>query len=791
MSVFKGLAQFKKVIFTILIIVTQTFLVYAVQAEEIKHEVEFEEIQSKFSNVKPGDDSFFWYEVQKNENIGTILHKLNISPLWGRNGNVKKTELLNSELLLQVNGKLDKGHWIKIPLRNRTQPGEADWTLYSVKINTKEVVGANYFEYEVQFGETISSILNKFRIKPLWGPEGYVKKTERMNSEFLTTVEKKLDQNYWIKIPIPDEKTYAQLILRAEERVRRVASANLPTTETETAVTTTSTSVTTTTTTSTRSTTSTTTTVFRAASSTSTTILPASTTTVVSAISEINPAASSADLVSESTLVSNVKTPSSTTSTTRFTTQFELSDRNYGRDYQPPTEISDNYRPPDIESGAIDNGIRNGNDFYFWYRIKDKDTIGSILYRFNIGPLWGPRRFVEITTKLNEGRVKKNGHEIAIGQWIRIPIPSEDWHSPIEILGRQQTEDETKKIQEIDEKIGAVQLKTRQEMQSIPDEGKLKPTALPLSNQNFEPIGEQKNDQNKGQLKESFNGQSEQLMAEQKVDSVIESFKRANASEGEPGECREPADLLDPMTQQRLEEYEKLKRIPQAINVLETESYYDSFGTLEASTSMKLVRLDARDTVRNSKGVFSSDIASDLHLQWKRHVMARYTAILDFNMQYLSIKAPAGREFKLPTKFYNSYALGMSYDFEPKLAFFVMGGLVEKPYLSYITEREVKFVKGQTPFFDLGSRYDVIFYGPISVSFEGAFRIYLPSSSEGTEIKTGFGGYVKGEERIVIDEKSVLGVSFRVDGSSHATTRAKQTELTATGAVFWIWKPDF
>ncbi|KYG61435.1 hypothetical protein AZI86_17120 [Bdellovibrio bacteriovorus] len=37
-----------------------------------------------------------------------------------------------------------------------------------------------------------------------------------------------------------------------------------------------------------------------------------------------------------------------------------------------------------------------------FYKIKTGDTLGGVLYRFNIGPLWGPQRFVDKTASSNQ-----------------------------------------------------------------------------------------------------------------------------------------------------------------------------------------------------------------------------------------------------------------------------------------------------------------------------------------------------------------------------------------------------
>jgi len=56
------------------------------------------------------------YTVQRGENIGQILYKLNLSPLWGRQGYVQKTIELNSHLLNKDGNIVLSNVVIKIPV---------------------------------------------------------------------------------------------------------------------------------------------------------------------------------------------------------------------------------------------------------------------------------------------------------------------------------------------------------------------------------------------------------------------------------------------------------------------------------------------------------------------------------------------------------------------------------------------------------------------------------------------------------------------------------------------------
>ncbi len=62
---------------------------------------------------------------------------------------------------------------------------------------------------------------------------------------------------------------------------------------------------------------------------------------------------------------------------------------------------------------------------YFLHTVKRRETLGAILQRYYLGPLWGKGNFVDVTNRLN--KIKKFGNYLAPGTVVKIPkyLPSD------------------------------------------------------------------------------------------------------------------------------------------------------------------------------------------------------------------------------------------------------------------------------------------------------------------------------------------------------------------------------
>lgn len=72
-------------------------------------------------------------------------------------------------------------------------------------------------------------------------------------------------------------------------------------------------------------------------------------------------------------------------------------------------------------------------DNHLSYRVKEGDTVGSVLGGLGLCPLWGPNRFTEKTIKLNSFVVKKNGNYLIPKSKILLPVESLEDHPDYEI----------------------------------------------------------------------------------------------------------------------------------------------------------------------------------------------------------------------------------------------------------------------------------------------------------------------------------------------------------------------
>lgn len=56
------------------------------------------------------------------------------------------------------------------------------------------------------------------------------------------------------------------------------------------------------------------------------------------------------------------------------------------------------------------------------YVVKEGDTLSTVLYAHDAGPLYGKHGLVRLTKKLNPGAIKKSGNFVFVGQIIKLPI---------------------------------------------------------------------------------------------------------------------------------------------------------------------------------------------------------------------------------------------------------------------------------------------------------------------------------------------------------------------------------
>lgn len=165
-------------------------------------------------------NQYFMYRLQKGDEIGSVLHAMNIGPLWGAKGHVQKTYQLNKQLISDANELPDPGTWIRLPL-----PKDANWSLPQkfaqlVHFNNSKHLARkskapalgektkDFFMYRLQKGDEIGSVLHAMNIGPLWGAKGHVQKAYQLNKQLISDANELPDPGAWIRLPIPDDKNW-------------------------------------------------------------------------------------------------------------------------------------------------------------------------------------------------------------------------------------------------------------------------------------------------------------------------------------------------------------------------------------------------------------------------------------------------------------------------------------------------------------------------------------------------------------------------------------------------------
>lgn len=398
-------------------------------------------------------------------------------------------------------------------------------------------------------------------------------------------------------------------------------------------------------------------------------------------------------------------------------------------------QILQKYRPPELPSDEVDTGVRNGTAEYFWYQVKVNDTVGEILERFNLSPLWGKNNFVDRTTAMNEGRVRKTGNRINAGSWIRIPMPSAAWESPVQMSGRPQTTEESLQIQALEPEPIA---------KHAPHAGQ---------------IAVQKSRSPGSELPESPN------------------FDETKFS------SRDVASY-PPEIQERL-------RIPQALEVMESRSYLGApLGKFSFRPTFKVRQMQVKDTARNAAAKLSSDMNFDLTAAWQKELKEKYSVLLGYNMETLSIRPPAGFELVSAGKLLNTLWTGFAFEPSVEWQAQLRLGMTEQLHLVSITETAVTVAKVTTPFADLGLTHAILFYGPLSVNLGGGAKTYMPGSGAGVATQMGLAVYAFAEERIVLNPSHVLGVTGSLEMAMLKADVSDSRDSAIGLSVFWIWKPE-
>ncbi len=145
-----------------------------------------------------------WYRAKPGESLSSILDSLGVCPLWGRENAVTKTLALNKRIKARSSGSLHVGEKIRLPVTDLPgsekyaevyEDGEVRRIGSSVsicraeevtkrsepKVELPKTIAPTPIRYQLQPGETVSSILDTLGVCPLWGKGKAVERTLRVN----------------------------------------------------------------------------------------------------------------------------------------------------------------------------------------------------------------------------------------------------------------------------------------------------------------------------------------------------------------------------------------------------------------------------------------------------------------------------------------------------------------------------------------------------------------------------------------------------------------------------------
>ena len=120
-------------------------------------------------------NDYLIYKVKKGDTLSEILEKHKLSPIYGKNNYLNRTLKMNP-------GKIKTNGDLIFPSEKLFLPiivNKSNNVKFVTKV--KQLTDNNYLIYKVKKGDTLSEILEKHKLSPIYGKNNYLDRTIKMN----------------------------------------------------------------------------------------------------------------------------------------------------------------------------------------------------------------------------------------------------------------------------------------------------------------------------------------------------------------------------------------------------------------------------------------------------------------------------------------------------------------------------------------------------------------------------------------------------------------------------------
>ena len=423
---------------------------------------------------------------------------------------------------------------------------------------------------------------------------------------------------------------------------------------------------------------------------------------------------------------------------------------NPGAEAQAPSKV-----PEGTDEILYHVWVEPNENNYFWYKLQKGDSLGAILSRFQIRPIYGLGGYLDEVMELNPKKVYDNGNIVEPNFWLKIPYPrNKTWRFPVSMTTQKLT------IQEIERLIVG-------QMIPMEKEGELVIAEAPPDTPNV----------NKAT--------ADDLTPVE----VLEAAQRICSSSKGKKPDTEMEERIEEMCLSFFVEPGKNQRLPAAVEVLSKENIDRDWGIFTAKPGVFATRLSAEDTTEGASAVIAAESHMSAAFGWRRRLTNNTSIMLGLSYDLVTYSQPSGFQFSEPEKGHLAYSLGVRYNFSEKLALIFNGGIEDRVLLESITQTAVTVSKVSLPYGQVSVRYEGINYGPLSVSVEGGARMMMGGSGETVTVDGGVGIYALADQRVVLDKKNILGGALILQWDQIKTSNSVNSIYTTGGRVFWIYKP--
>ena len=423
-----------------------------------------------------------------------------------------------------------------------------------------------------------------------------------------------------------------------------------------------------------------------------------------------------------------------------------------------------------------------------WYQVKKNDTVGDVLLRFKISPLWGAKGYVKQVVRLNPVVVQKKGNLIEPMAWIQLPIPPNTaWNLPENLKEKTVFAPSPLIVQNVKTSLGP----------EIPEQLS-EPLSPPSGPGQYIYYWAKKNER----IYDLFQtlGMKPSRQMSQAVFQAAEINKAQLDSAGlfrEDSWVRIPLDGTLKLVSQEEERFPSSEvvcppeRTPQTVPSIVTEkepTELRRFGEFLAhlGSSSTLLKAQATD---GSAVILSGSGEMGVGIEWLYQKDAKYDLLANVDLNLLTVRAPSDRAVTAVSSVYKNIAFGGVYHHSPKLSAKAMLGLKDGFHLVDIASGLVDIAVGSSRYLSATGIYDFLNYEVMNVSLELGGYVVVGGAAEEVSVKNGFGAVAQIRQNFVYNAHHRYGGVLGIDLNSVNTSHAKESYTSIGAMLFWVWQP--